>query len=157
MVTINPQTRGKLLLAADLALGIGLAALVAGMIFAPLEGAAWPASPERAPLAIQRARPLEPLSSFDAVCRRDLRCTLIQNTPGTGTQAPKFTAVLIGTALDPGFVCAFFRLANGQTQTVQVGQKIEDAEVAEISEGAVKVRLAGQVIALTVDKKEGQP
>lgn len=99
------------------------------------------------------------LDAYACIYQRDLRRPVIdpKATPAPTPPPPKLTAVLIGTATDPDYTCAFFRLTSGEVTTVGVGQQIEQGKVTHIGEGKVTVVLAGQTLHLTSEGGSGRP
>ena len=131
------------------------------MTILPLDGAAPPQESARTAQgsAGPQVRRPDPPSAYALIYQRDIRSPLVETNAPTPapTPPPKLNVTLMGTAVDPGYTCGMFRMPNGETRTVQVGGKIDEAEVVEIKEGMAVVKFAGQTLTLTVDKKEGQP
>jgi hypothetical protein len=100
------------------------------------------------------------LTSYASIYTRPLRKPLYDPTPGAVVVAakaePKFTGVLTGTIIEPGFTFATFRVPNGEEKVVPVGQSVEGAEVLAITQGEVRIRFHDKEITLKA-AVEGQP
>jgi len=150
----NRKRRRQLLIWAIAVMALANLAILIAAVAVPLDaGGATNRPNTKASAASAPAQNREPLTAYAAIYQRDLRAPLVEvkAPPPTKPPAPKLTITLVGTAIDPDYTCAFFRLANGQTQTVFVGQMIEQAQVVKISEGSVVVHYADQDMTLSVD------
>ena len=94
-----------------------------------------------------------PLREFAVIYERDLRKPLFDAPPARPIEAPppKLAARLIGTAVEPGFTYGLFKGKDGQTHLVEVGQKIDGAEVLQIAEGTATVLFEGERLQLKVE------
>ena len=95
------------------------------------------------------------LAGYAVIYGRPLRKPLFDPEPVTIAKAkapePKFTAVLAGTIVEPGFTRALFRTRGGQEQFLAVGQKIDGAEVLEIIDGSATVNFHGKQLTLKAE------
>lgn len=92
------------------------------------------------------------MASYASIYTRPLRKPLYDPTPGAIVAAakaePKFTGVLTGTIIEPGFTFATFRVPGGEEKVVPVGQSVEGAEVLAITQGEVRIRFNDKEITL---------
>lgn len=132
--------------------------VIAALGFMPLDSGDAPSRPPKASKAVSSGQgsKLPPVDYFAVIYQRDLRKPLIEAViaPPPPPPPPKLTISLVGTAVDPGYTCALFRMANGEVHTASVGEKVEEALVTEIVEGAATVQMGGQTFKLTVDKTD---
>jgi len=155
------RDRRRLLILANAAFAAVLA-WCAWALFAPLDVG----SAEGGAIAGQKSSVLHDtqeagaLASYASIYTRPLRKPLYDPTPGAVVVAakaePKFTGVLTGTIIEPGFTFATFRVPGGEEKVVPVGQSVEGAEVLAISQGEVRIRFNDKEITLKANT-EGQP
>ena len=100
------------------------------------------------------------LASYASIYTRPLRKPLYDPTPmaviAAAKAEPKFTGVLTGTIIEPGFTFATFRVPGGDEKVVPVGQVVEGAEVLAFTQGEVRIRFIDKEITLKA-AVEGQP
>jgi type II secretory pathway component PulC len=150
----NRKRRKQLLIWAIAAMALANLAMLIAAVAWPLDAGGATNRPSiKAVTTSAPSQNREDLASYAAIYQRDLRTPLVEvkAAPPPKPPPPKLTITLVGTAIDPDYTCAFFKLANGQTQSVFVGQAIEQAEVVKIMEGSVVVHYADQDMTLSVD------
>ena len=151
------RRRKHLLVAANVALvaTIGTCLWVAAFCPPDLAGAgASTDDPTSGSAALGEAED-DTLAGYAVIYGRPLRKPLFDPKPvmiaKPKAPEPKFTAVLTGTIVEPGFTRAFFRTRPGQDQVLAVGQKIDGADILEIIDGSATVNFHGKQLTLKVE------
>lgn len=142
-------------------------ALAAAVVSCPIAAALWSPGQSRGQ-AMTKAAPRTtsttqatkglPSSAYEVIYRRDLRKPLFDvaavEAPKVEAPKPKLTIQLTGTVDEPDNRFATFRTATGQDKLLSVGDKLEDAELTDVTEDSATVRFHGDLITLKVEKKE---
>ena len=164
MVTTRQNIR-RLLWVACGAATAGIAACVYITLFpGPAEDPVKPPPPALQAAAVGQAA-LGPIADYAVIWQKNFRPPPAAASQATGpAQAPPGVPIqqvlgitLVGTASDRTAPFGLFREASGQIKCVGIGQKIGEAEVVAIADGAATVRFGGQTIRLTVVKGPGKP
>jgi hypothetical protein len=157
---MNLYSTKRALWAAGAVLAASIVGVAAFSLFWPVGVDAWQAAPtpEAAEGAGSTLQQVPPLPRYAAIWQRDLRRPLYDEAPPAVAPRPRpaLRARLIGTAVEPGFACAFFATGKGKTVTRGVGETVEGAEIKSISDGSVTLLFAGEQLTLNVEKKEGR-
>ncbi len=105
-----------------------------------------------------------PLSSFQSVWGLDLRRPLYDQ-PAAPVAAARRPAVkrgpplrvkLAGTVVEPGRSMAMFITKAGKVELKAIGERVDGAEVLDITQENVSMRYSGRTVDLKLQKK-GQP
>jgi len=158
MVTLTHRGRRRLLLATNAALAAAILACAAAAVLVPLDAEA-PRDNGRAgaPTTAPAVGAVGPRSAYAVIYGRDLRKPLHDAPPPGPAPAPpkpKFLAMLVGTAVEPGFTYGVFRTAGGQDKLVSPGERIEGAELVAVRDGQADIRFNGEIITLKVQPRE---
>jgi len=159
MVTLTPRSRGRLVLACN-----GL--LIVGIVLAAAY-AVWPIDPRGPAGGLAATRPAAatpagpaagPLSAYAVVHARDLRKPLYDPEPikvvATKPAEPDPPVQLIGTVIDTSASFGLFRAKGGQDRFAGVGETVEGAEVLAVAEGSATLRFRGRDMTPKVPKEE---
>lgn len=138
---------------ATLAVG-SLALLLPLSVALPLEQSSVASQPATAS-APAPGRGRTSIPDVASVFGRDLRKPLLDATAAAQTPAPTITFVLAGTIMEDNSANGIFRMKNGETRIVSVGERIEGAEIVEITADSATVRAGAQTLVLKVKKEAG--
>jgi hypothetical protein len=155
------QTRKRILLAASAALTAAIV-LTAALAMLPLDTPAVGGGVKVGGGAPRVAGgELRPANAYAEIGQRNLRQPLHDEPPPAPPVAPVVapSAVLTGTIIDndPAFCYGMFRLANGESKMVGVGETIEGMEIISVGAHSIQAKLNGQVIVVPVLKEGTTP
>jgi len=159
MVGLTRHTQRRLLLLANAALVVAIAASLGAAAYLPLSAVGeMPRTDAASPVAEGPSAPrLAPLDTYRVIYQRDLNRPLFDPPPApvvrAAPPAPQLTLRLIGTVVEPGFTYGVFRTSGGQEKLVTPGETIDGAEVMAIGDGTATVRSHGRVLELKVEKQ----
>jgi hypothetical protein len=160
MVKMTTRSRRRLLWTLNLLLAVALAAIAwVAVRGVPRLTAAGEALVD--PAGQGSAAPhagVGPLADYLAVADRPLQKPLFDPKPIVAEikaqPKPPLRIRLTGTAVDPGYVAAFFTTSQGEMQIARVGETVDGAKVLEITASSATVEWYGDQKQLSV---EGSP
>ncbi|MBN1941692.1 MAG: hypothetical protein JW849_00190 [Phycisphaerae bacterium] len=152
------QRHRRLLVAADVILGLGVLGCLVGFLF-PVDVQESPrdALAREATQAEAMQTTIKPLKNYDIIFARDLRKPLYDPKPvnvvKTPPPKPPLTVDLLGTVLEDGFTYAILKNRSGKTSFVPIGESLDGAEVTKIEKNSATVSFHGESIVLKVKGK----
>jgi len=158
MVRMTLHHRRRFLQAACIALAAGTVLAICLAAFVPLEAtsefALTGTTTTSSSTQTDSGSVQKPLSAYAVVYKTNLAQPLFDASPPAPVEKPppKLNLRLTGTAVEPGFTCAFFQASDGTTKVVAQGSTIDGAEVVAIAPGSATVKYAGTTFTLKVDK-----
>ena len=105
------------------------------------------------------AATLPALSTLASVWQLDLRRPLFDNptrtiTPTIKRAAPRLSARLAGTVIEPGHSIAMFVTKKGGIDLKSIGEMVGDAQILSITQNGVTVQRHGKKIDLSLEREK---